>query len=491
MSDTPSTKTTVWTTPVILLLIASVAVIMLFAQLGQYAHPAADDYCMAVGVEQNGLIPHLWQHYLEWSGRYTGNSLYALYPMITGLYAGYSILPSLLIIALLLATAFFISSVFRLKMMSSMVWIASIFLVAVYLLGIRHTASSLYWMSGSLTYQTANILLLLLLGLAIRLKGQLSENQHTTGTVIVISIVTMLAIGTNELNLVAVCLLLGLLFLIQAFSDRSKLRPWIWLLLVAALCSSVVYFSPGTVVRESTFPMRHDFSRAISGTFNMGWWALKAWIGVPLMIIASLVMPFVVAMLYRSSSHPVQPGKLFIAGLLITTLATPFVLLFPAWWAMGAWPPPRTVDGIFFIFNLGWFATIGAMTLRFLNHKAEMQSPASVLTSNHTWFLVASILLVIAIGINGKFRRVMNDMTEHAPAFHEYIQQRHHLIESAVARQQAVLVVPAYPGKFPRSVFFNDITRNPTDWRNVCYAEYHGLQQISRQARLRQAPAGR
>jgi hypothetical protein len=57
---------------------------------------------------------------------------------------------------------------------------------------------------------------------------------------------------------------------------------------------------------------------------------------------------------------------------------------------------------------------------------------------------------------------------------------RHALIDEAVAREQLSLVVPEYGGKYPRSIYFNDIRRDSRDWRNVCYADYFGLQEIGR-----------
>jgi len=71
---------------VLIIAIASLVVIGVFIALGFYAWPSADDFCMAAGVQHEGLLAHLWQHYLGWSGRYTGNALYAIFPLVFGMY---------------------------------------------------------------------------------------------------------------------------------------------------------------------------------------------------------------------------------------------------------------------------------------------------------------------------------------------------------------------------------------------------------------------
>ena len=150
-----------------LLLLTSLTVLLVYILLGHYAHPSADDFCMASGVRDQGLLPHLSHHYIEWSGRYASNTLYALYPIIFGFADGYQIMPGLIMVLLVLATAFFLSSVFRIRLLLPLNLLIATSFTAVYILGMRDTASSLYWTAGTMTYQSANILLLFMLGLMI------------------------------------------------------------------------------------------------------------------------------------------------------------------------------------------------------------------------------------------------------------------------------------------------------------------------------------
>ena len=65
------------------------------------------------------------------------------------------------------------------------------------------------------------------------------------------------------------------------------------------------------------------------------------------------------------------------------------------------------------------------------------------------------------------------------------MQNRLQLITNAIKNGQYYLTVPEFTGEYPRSIYYNDIRRDPRDWRNVCYADYYGLRGISRAPLIR------
>lgn len=461
------------------LVVVSLAVLIAFIWLGFYAYPSADDFCMVNGVNQQGLLPHLWNHYFEWSGRYSGNAFYAIYPLLFGLFDGYRFIAAFLILSLFAATAFLLSKLFKMKMTAIPILLISLCFVAIYLLGLRHTASSLYWMAGSLSYQTANILILVSLGLIFQLIDRQQAAKNYSIVFVTLLFVIILGMGTNETNMVSLTGVLSVVLLIHLRSGWVTIKPWLLLLSVALICFSIVYLAPGNTVRVSTFPLRHDWLRSVTGSANMGLWTLIVWTGNPVFIAATLLAPFAVSSLYQTSERSFSISSSLIVVLILVTLMLPFVLQFPAWWSMGGWPPPRTVDAIFFVFLLSWFFMLGAVTIRFM--------PRVMLFSEHRKFtfkavsllFAASLLFVLAVLINGKFQRAQNDLWNLAKPFNEYIQNRHTLINNALASHQLFLTVPAFKQAYPRSIYFNDIRQDPRDWRNICYSEYFGLQGIA------------
>ena len=155
-----------------MLIAICLAVVLVFVMLAQYSHPSSDDFCMASGVNDFGLIRHLWDHYFEWSGRYTGNALYAIYPMVFSLFDGYKFIPAIVLLLFFLATAFFLSRFFRVSVFAPPVLLSSLCFVCVFLLGILSPASCLYCRSGVLTYQTAKSLFLAILDSTTQLDGR-------------------------------------------------------------------------------------------------------------------------------------------------------------------------------------------------------------------------------------------------------------------------------------------------------------------------------
>ncbi|MGB5456845.1 MAG: DUF6056 family protein [Gammaproteobacteria bacterium] len=463
-----------------LLVAACLAVVVVFVLLGQYAHPSSDDFCMAAGVNRYGLFTQLWNHYFEWSGRYSGNALYAVYPMLFGLFDGYRFIPVIMIVSLLLAAAFFLSALFRSGMFARPVLLSSLCFVAVYLLGLLSPASSLYWMAGAMSYQTANILLLVIFGLMIRIARRQRQAQAFSILMALLLIVVIIAMGTSETSMLAITAVVLLAFIIHLRSGWVILRPWLATLIVTLICCAIVYFSPGNAIRAADFPMRHDLARAIIGSLLVSTKVLWIWLSSPVLIVATLLAPFAVVRLSTLSAVPMVATKTQTVLLLVCTFALPMVLQFPAWWAMGGWPPARTLDAVYFLFLLSWFATISAITLRFTTTAESHTESPPIRASMAVAVIVLALLFTAVVLTSHGMHRAKDDLFHTAGPWHDYMNQRYLHIEQAVADRQRYLTVADYPRDYPRSLYFNDIMHNPRHWRNLCYADYFGLKKIKR-----------
>lgn len=435
---------------------------------------------MAAGVNSTGLFTHLRDHYFEWSGRYTGNALYAIYPVITGMFSGYQFIPALMLLAILLATVYFLSALFRLGIFNRTIWLASLCFVCVFLLGMTSTASSMYWMAGAFTYQTANFLFLVILGLSIQLADRQKSSQNYYRLLFVLLLACILEIGTNETSMLGLTVLAFVSVMLHARAGWSGMKPWLIVFLVVLICFAIVYFSPGNSIRAADFPLRYDFFRSVKGSLSVGLSILWLWISNPVLIISSLLAPFAIARLDQESSRTFTVTSTHIATLLIIALALPVLLQFPAWWSMGGWPPARTVDVIYFLFIICWYMTIGAVTLYFLG--PDKQKAVTCLHQPRTAIMVIflTITFVFAALASRNYQAALNDLLHLARPYHEYLNARYKLIELAKTRGEYFLVVPDYKAELPRSIFFNDIMRNPDHWRNACYADYFGLKKIKR-----------
>lgn len=475
----------------VFLIASCVAVLLVFILLAQYAHPSSDDFCMASGINQHGLLTQLWNHYFEWSGRYSGNALYAFYPLMFDLFDAYRFIPAIVIAALFTASAFLLSTLFATRLFAGPVMLASVAFVCIYLLGMLSPASGLYWMAGAFTYQTANVLFLVTLALMFRLVQRQRHAQGYAGLLFVLLLTVVIAVGANETSMLAFTAVALLAVLLHLRSGWAMMWPWLAILMVTLVCFAVVYFSPGNEIRAADFPLRHDITRSIKGSLTVGPKILWIWISSPVLIVSSMLAPLAVARLMQArggefSGASVNISNSLIAVLLMCTFALPVVLQFPAWWSMGGWPPPRTVDAVYFLFLLSWFLTIGLIAARFMpDNQAEPVNPSGSVFAMAS-VLVLSLLFSVAVVHNRVFTAAKNDLFQHARPYHDYLNQRYQYIARALADEQRNLVVAEYHQPYPRTIYFNDIMHDSDHWRNVCYADYFGLEKI----KIQQGNAG-
>ena len=463
-----------------MLIAICLAVLLVFALLAQYSHPSSDDFCMASGVNEHGLIRHLWGHYFEWSGRYASNALYAIYPIFFGLFDGYKYIPAIVILALQLAMAFFLSALFRVTIYARPVILSSLCFVSIFLLGMMSHASGLYWMAGALTYQSANILFLVMLGLMIRLADRQKQSKNYFNLLTALLLVMVFAIGTNETSMLALTGIAVLGVAVHLRSGLEILKPWLLILVVVLACFAIVYFSPGNAIRAADFPLRHDISRSINGSLTVGLKILWLWVSNPVLIVSSMLAPFAISKLLQLSDRWFIVSKTMIVVLIVCTFIMPVLLQFPAWWSMGGWPPARTVDAIYFLFLLSWYLTVGAVTVRYLR-KGKWQSIMQPYKPGAAVVLLLLAGSFTAVALNSKaYQLAKTDLFHLAQPYHEYLNERYNQIEQAKTNGQRHLEVQDYQQEYPRSIFFNDIMRDQDHWRNDCYAEYFGLEKIKR-----------
>ena len=469
-----------------LIIAICLAVVLVFALLAQYSHPSSDDFCMASGVNDHGLIRHLWDHYFEWSGRYSSNALYAIYPVIFDLFDSYKYIPGIMMLALFLATAFFLSRLFTVSLFARPVLLSSLCFVCIFLLGMMSPASGLYWMAGAMTYQTANILFFVISGLMIQLANRQKAAKNYYSLFVVLLLVMVFAVGTNETSMLALTGLALLGVVLHLRSGWIILTPWLAILVVTLACFAIVYFSPGNVIRATDFPLKHDLSRSINGSLSVGLKILWLWLSNPVLIVSSMLAPFAIAILFELSGRQLSASsftvsKTMIMTLLLNTFLMSVLLQFPAWWSMGGWPPARTVDAIYFLFLVSWYLTIAAFTVRYLclgKWQSIMQpyNPGAAIA-----LLLLSGLFTVAVLESNTYQLARSDLFHFARPYHDYLNERYIQIEQAKAKGQRTLIVADYGQEYPRSIFFNDIMHNPNHWRNVCYADYFGLEKIKRE----------
>lgn len=434
-----------------------------FVLLCAFAHPAVDDYAYAVETLEHGSWEAQAAFYQNWSGRYVatfflvnsplafgGLWLYRLLPLLVGGALFYGLLTTLRFFARQSNTAVPARS-------------AALGLMVVLLSGMPSMAQALYWMAGSFTYMLPLAALLVLVPLGWDL---LSGAESRSSRVAVVSLLTVLVVGSNE----TVMLLLGLLVagsLVWVFKRRrSALGPWIGVATVALAAALAVILSPGNEARRAFWPQ-------VSIPWAAGQAALDAllhlteWLSPALFVGLIIACRWVVVERVSLPAGWVQRrARLATLGVLVAVLIVGF---FPAWAAMGQTPPRRVDNMLFVLFVL-------LLLFGTVQHAVLHQKRLARLFEGRRWLglgpLVVVLVLSASVYRNGFW--AARDLTTRAARWDHSMDARYTLMKENPGAE--LRVEPASIP--PKTLFFDDISGDASDWRNTSYARYYGLTSI-------------
>ncbi len=334
------------------LLVLSLALLP-FLILAAYCHPSADDFWLTNMVIAQGP----WQAQADirqnWSGRYTSMFLGSFNPLVYRSFTFYKILPVLFFTFLTIGLYRFLVFLTQ-KQFSRKVCVAlALAFLIIYLHQMHTVAQSFYWMSGAITYQTANILLVFFLASWYRY-SRLEVNEQSWGQKISITFLLVATIGCNETTMAMVAFLIGCLVLISVFKRRADYFL-IWLAMVTVVACSLVILAPGNTIRSQEYPLQHDLDFAlvyallvpVNNSLN---WLVNS----PVFLISGLLLLAVAQKLPQLSLftriHPVV-ALIILYGCLASGY-------FVAYWSKHAASPPRAQDTIYFVFLLGWLVNL-------------------------------------------------------------------------------------------------------------------------------------
>jgi hypothetical protein len=448
------------------LLIVCLIILAPFLALSSSSFPAADDFCYAQNFVVEDLFSAMWRHYLNWSGRYFSYFLQGVYPLWLGMFESYRFIAPTLLVLGFLAMLFLTSQVFRAPGQWMLKGTIAAALLVTYLLGMPSTATGFYWLAGAITYQTGNILLLVMLAICIKLIS--GETPPRTTWIVTLGVVIVAGAGSNETSMLAILATIHIAFFLAWRLGRS-VRPWLCLLALAYLCFLVVFLSPGNDTRVTAFPHAHDLLYALARASHFGATQLLQWLEQPLFWIY-------LALLFTGASRlmPACTGSaplIIIAGL--TTLIIPFAGLFPSWWSMGGPAPDRTVNVVYLLFLLS--ASCATLLLATFPRKNISQ------ISSDIPFGICILTICLCFSVLGlrhpTYVLAVSDLEQRAGPYRETWERRTELFASAQANNE--LLLPPLLAEPPATIHFDDIRNDPTDWRNACLANYIGVNSVS------------
>ena len=354
-------------------------------------HPVADDYIYETAYRDRGFTGAQEKLYTEWIGRFTATFIqitFVKFKLVSGFYFLHTIL---LFVLTFFAFLFTLTRINRFIFNNahptrSLIQAALVFLL-LNLYVYDDVASSFYWFSGAITYQTPVILFIVLLGLILHRFNSV-ERTHIILIDILSSIIIILLGGCNETFAITTSLIMFSATVILFYYKSTLKRSFSLYFLVSFLTGIVILSSSGIMGRQKMMTTDTSYItvflvilfRISSIFFNI----LKE----PLFWVAGLVI-FILG-LRNKSRHPLFSAHQVILTGMIMLIALLMLILTPLMVMTKGAYPPRALN------NLILLATICLFIIFFF--AGRFSNSLSTFLANYT-FSNISIMVILCVAM--------------------------------------------------------------------------------------------
>ncbi|MCY7349099.1 MAG: hypothetical protein LH606_00295 [Cytophagaceae bacterium] len=455
------------------------AILLPFLLLSAFVYPVTDDYCWAESFRMRGFWGSQDFFRMYWSGRYTGNLIMTANPLAFGWWGGHRIIPVLIFLAYAGSAYLFFRELTQQQLSRWTCWALSALFLFVFLAQHPFVPASFYWHSGH-PYAIADIASLLLVVSFIRYETRVgtSKRVHFVLTCLLIAFI----IGSNEVPLVVLILLLGALVFFSLLAQRRLRWDYVAFFVVGAIGAYFELSAAGNQARANSGLF--DSYRRSDLIYTLIHVPLAAFNSLlkyfPLVLVASLLLlPLAVRLVHRATNAPALRRFLGVAPgyALLTVVGAYGIGYVPTFWAIGLAPAPLPMSIIYFWLIIGWFWLTFVLVFWW-----ERRHPGALDIKFSQPF---TTVLVMYLGLNFlgsfNFRSAYSDLlTGRAYRFDQEMKARLALVRSTpgdvitvpVLRNVPVTIVPPVPG-------FRDLVFSHPDDDNTCASGYFGKKAIN------------
>lgn len=435
------------------ILFAGIASLLPFILISYYNYPSADDFNYSAVTNNLGFWKAQVFWYLNWSGRYFSSAILSLNPLIFNSIILYRSVSILLILLIFISMFYLSGSIFDNISYKQRVTLSLVF-CSIYFFNMPSIAEGLFWFPGAITYQLANVLVILFIVSIIKMY---SKNKIIF---FILSVLMLFAvIGSNETSMILIDLLLFMFLIFNILLSKKINNPILLLFLIAIIFSAIVIFCPGNVVRESAFANNHQLFFSIKMVIQE--------IGNSIPATLPFAIMMLVLMIDYANRHGLIVSYYQSALIHITLLSIIIVLLvgfFPAYWVTGMKPPLRTVNTVYFFFII-----LLSYYILQLNNMFKSKYSIEIILPFWCKLIIILALLFNALVVPNNIKIAYLDLIEgKAQKYSAQMSSRYKIIENSVSD---VCYVPPLIDK-PDTLFFDDITDKADDWRNQSFSQY-------------------
>lgn len=459
---------------------ALAALLLPLLLLGRHAVPAADDFSYGapahLAYAESGsvlsaaaaAVDKTAESYTSWQGTFSAIFLMALQPAVFS-ESLYALTPFIMLAALLLGTFLFCRAFFGelLGLERELCAIIAAVLCALSTQLIPSPVQGLYWYNGAVYYVFFHGLLLASLATGITV-----INDGGRVSRILLCILALLIGGGNYVSaLCAAILSVSSIVLLYILKDKRYSRLILPLfVLLAAFGLSIA--APGNAVRQAAQDAAFGPVQAVLTSFSQGAKYAAEWFSLPvagaLLFLCPLLWPAV-----KSSAY----GFRFPAPVSVFSFCLFSAMFCPPLYAMGNVGDTRLLNIVFFsyllllavnlVYWLGWLAK---------RRPVQESKPLSFI---HAAAGILALLLCCALGLFrgssfSSLAAVSTLLSGEAAEYHACAQRRFEVLNDSSIKDAELERFPCQP----YLLYFDDITEDPGDWRNVDMSTYYGKNSI-------------
>lgn len=451
-------------------LLTSAAVgIFPFLILSIFTIPSADD----IFYHNYGLNKTTWEflvdHYNTWTGRYFSNLMMAINPYSLTSDIFYYPLMTVAIQALFFYSCYLFLRVVFTKLhlfdiKKNLAVLVFCLLMALFFHKMPRPTDSLYWFAGSSSHLIA--MSFCLLAGAIYLLSFKKKISAQIFSYFLISLLTICICGSNETLMLQWIFVIFFAFVFEKIvHDRFNFKI-LFPFVIALVCFAIVFFAPGNKIRAQNLQGGHDILLLMFKPWGLIVETSVRYLSLNLIILLFWSLPFLSLAFDKIPSYFKEKKTIYL--FIFLWLGLFFLTFVPSIWTMGGLPPRRVLNNTYLMMLMLSFFIIllKIKDLNFLFRWKFNWDKYFPLKWQKLVFLLSFLVL-----FNHYF--AWHDLFN-VPRFVQALNERQQVIDDN-KNKDLELTPLSY---FPTTFFYEDITTDPNNYRNVVFAEFYKLKSV-------------
>ncbi len=442
-----------------------------------FVNPVSDDFIFANTSLQHGAFQAQINWYQNWTGRYFSTFLLCNSPLVYHWLPGYKILPIILLGTLFLSIFVLLKSVSGKQFSTKTNLIFALIVLFIYLHRFPSSTWGLYWMTGAITYQLANISTLFLMSVLVRITRKSGNNKQTAIFTTIGSVLIIIAVGCNEITMLLINALLFTVLIVDYSLNRKINYHLLWLMLITLAFSVFVFMSPGRGIREIEWGQSHQLLPSIVATLRRTIsQIIYRLIWSPLLIFSIIAFPLLnrlgtIWSQKKTVIFNINPLVAFAWMLFLPAL------FFPLHYSLGPNEPhaERITNIIFLFFILCWFY-FEILLITYIKRTKKFSIPNKPISSIF-WWLLLMFYGFFPFREHNQIRTAYEDIfTGESYMHNKLLNERVKYLQESDCTDCSVLDIPYHPETIAYKWFY--VNGRKDFWMNQQAAKYFGKKSI-------------